>query len=228
MEKMLEEKAVEKAVEFGYGKAISIVKKGLFFSRNYPEIRLNFALVFDFYELPLLDDAIGLVESSLMEYKVGSNTLKIDDLEFSYFISYEEEEDYSPPEDDTMYEEPYISLMEILFWPKNNKKRIEGKEQVEKLIISGIKLRNIILNRLKKDEKTNCVLKVRSDNLMIAIESDFSFVNKIYERILNELQKNKAPQIPYITISKGINNKGNIIIPINDSIVAQSLIRSLT
>jgi len=169
-----------------------------------------------------------------MEYKADSNTLKIDDLEFSYFVSYEEE-DYSPPEDDIVYEElecapllEYISLMEILFWPKSNKKRIESKEQLEKLIISGIKLRNIILNRLKKDEKINRVLKVRSDNLMIAIESDFSFVNKIYEKISNELQKNKVPQIPYMTISKGINNKGNIIISINDSIVVQSLIHSLT
>jgi len=38
MEKMLGEKAVEKAIELGYGEAISIVKKRLFFfsklSRN--------------------------------------------------------------------------------------------------------------------------------------------------------------------------------------------------
>jgi hypothetical protein len=240
MEKILPtavEKLIEKATETGIkmgAQVPPIILKRFF--RNYPEIYLTFALVFDFYELPMLDDAVQLVESSLAGYKDknDASTLQIDGSKFTYFINYEVEEDYSPPDIDTIKEpelilsSEYISLMEILLFPKNDKNKIESKEQVEKLVISGVKLRDAIIDQLKKDEKANCVLKIRSDNLMAVLESDYFYVSKIYERLFGELQKSKTSRRPYIEVSPyNVNNRSKIIISINDSATAQLLIRSL-
>jgi hypothetical protein len=227
------EKMLEKATEQIYDEVSPIILKKFF--RKCQEAYLKFALIFDFYEFPLLEDAMQLVESCLMEYKVDASTLQINGLEFVYFINYEIEEDYLPPDIDIICEESecvpslgYVSLMEIMLLPKNGKKRIESREQVEKLIISGVKLLDTIFNQLKKDEKTNHTLKIRSDSKMIAVESNSIFISDIYKRILSELAKSKITCTPHISISKGINGKDNLIIAANDATIVQLLIRALT
>jgi len=228
MEKMLEK--VSKQI---YAKIPPIILKKFF--RKDQKVYLKFALIFDFYELPLVEDAIQLVESCLTEYKVDASTLNVNDFKFTYFIDCEIEEDYLPPDIDIICEESeclqslgYTSLMEIMLFPKNDEKRVEDRKQVEKLMITGVQLLDTILNQLKNDEKVKHHLKIRSDNKIIAIESDSLFISDIYKKISNELAKSKTIRTPYINILKGIDGKDKLIITVNDASIVQLLIRVLT
>jgi hypothetical protein len=227
------EKMLEEASKQICSKVPPILLKKLF--RKYQEVYLKFALIFDFYELPLIEDAIQLVENCLTEYKIDASTLKADDFKFAYFINYEIAEDYLPPDIDVVFEGSehmptlgYASLMEIILFPKNDEKRVENRKQVEKLIIAGVKLLDAIFNQLKNDEKTNYYLKIRSSNKIIAVESNSLFISDIYKKISSELAKNKFVHTPYVGILKGIDGKDTLIIAVNDATIVQLLTRVLT
>ncbi|RLI51046.1 MAG: hypothetical protein DRP09_19575 [Candidatus Thorarchaeota archaeon] len=235
MEKLLwriGEKFVEKSAEKIAERSSPIILRKIF--RKPRKIFIQFALIFDFHELPPLDEALQLVEGCLDKYKVDASTLQVNDVNFTYMTSYEIEDNYLPdieivgiePEDILPAE--YISQIEILLSPKLGDKRIEDKKEIETLILSGIELLNSIVVALEKDDYVTGILKIRSYVKIMLIESDALFISDLYKKLLERISKEKIISKPYMRIIKGINDRDKLVISIKDSAIIKAVIDALT
>lgn len=231
--KVIGEKAVKVATEEVVKRASPIILRRIL--RRPREIFLKFALIFDFYELPALDEALQLVESCLIRYK-GDNAsiLHFKNVNFAYVISYEIEDDYLPDLDlvgvelEEMLPAKYISQMEIILSPRMGNRRVENKREIERLILSGTELLDKIITALKKDDYIADALKIRSYVKLMVIESDSLLISDFYRKILDKLSKEKVALKPYMHIIKGENGRDKMVISMRDSTVVKEVIDILT
>ena len=226
------EKIAERYAEEIAEKSSPIILRKIF--RKPKKIFSQFALIFDFHELPPLDEALQLVESCLGNYKVDASTLQVNGVNFTYIISYEIEDSYFPdidgvgiePEDILPAE--YISQMEVVLSPKIGDKGVEDKKEIEKLILSGIKLLNNIIVTLEKDEYVAGTLKIRSHVKIMVLESDSLFISDFYRKLLSRISKEKIISKPYMRIIRGINDRDKLAISVKDSAIVKAIMDILT
>ena len=226
------EKIAERYVEEFVRESSPIILRKIF--RKPKKIFSKFALIFDFHELPPLDEALKVVESCLGKYKVDASTLQVNGVNFTYVISYEIEDSYFPdidvvgiePEDILPAE--YISQMEVVLSPKIGDKGIENKKEIEKLILSGIELLNNIIVALEKDEYVTGILKIRSHIKIMVIESDPLFIGDFYKKLVNKISKEKIISKPYVRIIRGIDDRDKLVISVKDSAIVKAVMDILT
>lgn len=203
--------------------------------RRKQKIFVKFGLVLTFYEYPLFDDAISSIESCILKFKHGANSLKIDDVIFNYNVYFELEDfvgedftenDVEAFEPEYMLSKQYISLLEILFFPQFHKES-HGKKEIEQIFLSGFRLLEEIMKRLNEDEDLATILKVRSAIRLICIETDLPFAQKFHMKLLKKIIKLKLPYNPYVHFSqilRGNEQIGQIIVSLRDFEVLRSII----
>lgn len=211
-----------------------IVKK---FLGKTQKLSVKFGLVLTFYEYPLMDEAIALIENCIHKFKCGVSMLKIDDVTFDYYISFELEEFVSPDIDILIQEEPeyaiseqFISLLEILLSP-HLKKEVHDKKEVENVFFSGFKLLDGITKCLENEETVATVLKIRSAVKLLGIESELNFAKNIFTELSKKIAKLKLPYSPYVSfspISKIEGQIGQVIVSLKDAGVLMAIIDAIT
>jgi len=211
-----------------------IVKK---FLGKTQKLSVKFGLVFTFYEYPLLDDALALIDNCIHKFKCSTNMLKEDDITFDYFISFELEEFVRPDIDIIIQEEPeyaiseqFVSLLEILLSP-HLKKEVHDKKDAEKIFLSGFKLLDGIVKCLENEETAATLLKIRSAVKLLGIEAELNVAQNFYTELSKKIAKLKLPYSPYISfspISKIEGQIGQVIVSLKDAGVLRAAIDTIT
>jgi len=211
-----------------------IVKK---FLGKTQKLSVKFGLVFTFYEYPLLDDALALIDNCIHKFKCSTNMVKEDDITFDYFISFELEEFVRPDIDIIIQEEPeyaiseqFVSLLEILLSP-HLKKEVHDKKDAEKIFLSGFKLLDGIVKCLENEETAATLLKIRSAVKLLGIEAELNVAQNFYTELSKKIAKLKLPYSPYISfspISKIEGQIGQVIVSLKDAGVLRAAIDTIT
>ena len=207
-----------------------LLERGLPFFKKTQKIDVIFAVVLDYYEMPQLDVAWHLIEKCLKPYRKEGKLLTMDDVIFAYDVSHEIESEYVPPYiefDDPDYLQTvyYISLSEILFYPYK-KDNITETPNGRKIITSGYKLMNAIIDSMENNQEILDTLKIRSKVKWISIKSDRQFIRNLYKQLEERISKDSFLGRTHIRKIETID-ASQLLVSLEDSSTMRILLEDL-
>jgi len=210
-----------------------ILKKPIVFWKKPPKIHVMFALVIEYYEMPLMDDAWRIIEFCLNPFRKEGGFISTEDILFEYQINHEIEENYVPPDldefsDDMDYIQTvnYISLSDIRFFP-SLKGEITGQIDGKKIIHAAYKLMNAIIYRMDNSSEATNFIKIKSRIKLIAIMSDLDFISEFRARLKNQISKDKITPNPYLDMIEYNEKHAQLVVSIDDTYILKKILEYL-